>query len=142
MSIQHQAADLERDEAVITEDAPGRDLLEGLQVRLRELTAELEEDEEVPTERAQSSLLQWMSEASRSFPSSQAFPAPFVGTRGDGDLSCEWRGKDKVLLALISPEGELHLHRVQVEGGRVVDQSILRSPSATDTVQALLWFLS
>jgi hypothetical protein len=63
-----------------------------------------------------------------------------VGTSGEGDLTCEWQGDERVVLLAISPQGEAALHRIDMCDARVTNRETLLDPSPEALVAAIAWF--
>jgi hypothetical protein len=108
--------------------------------RLERLSHDVEEDEVAPTEPAQRACQEYLTAAALGMPPGQDFPFPHISTAGEGDLSCEWRLADKVVLAMISPDGVLALHVLGLSEGLVAAQQTVPNPTPKDLHSALRRF--
>src|SRR5688572_11605651 len=87
--------------------------------RMAHLSADLEEDEIAPSEAAQRACQSHLTELAARLSSGAGLSLPHISTSGQGDLSCEWRDREKVLVALFSPAGAMSLHAMELIDGRV-----------------------
>jgi hypothetical protein len=111
---------------------------EYLRKRLARLTQDIEEDEIAPSDEAKRECLDRLVSAATSFGVSSRFPFPHVGTSGEGDLTCEWQGDQRVVLFSLSPQGKTALHRIVMSDMGVTNRETLLEPSSEAVAEALL----
>jgi hypothetical protein len=114
-------------------------LTERAKRRLAHLTQDLEEEELPPTAGAQLACLDLLAAAATAIAPPHTFPFPHLNTAGEGDLSCEWRGGNRVVVAAISPEGQVSLYRYEMCNGRAMEREALPRPTAEALGRTMAW---
>jgi hypothetical protein len=109
--------------------------------RLARLCADLEEGELCPSDAAQQECLEKLVAAAALTSPVDDFPFPHLDTGGEGDLSCEWQGEQRVVWFLIAPRGDSALHRVEMQDGRVASRETTPIPTADQIRAAIEWFM-
>ena len=115
-------------------------IVERLHRRLDSLSQEVEEDETPPTEAARARCIEHFRNAAAELAPGEGFLFPAISTTGRGELSCQWRDDDRTLVATISPSGNLSLHQMRFENGRVVEQSNIAEATSKELFDALQSF--
>src|SRR5262249_3179035 len=115
-------------------------VVELLHRRLHSLSEEVEEDETPPTEAARARCVEYFRDAAARFSLGESLPFPAISTTGRGELSCQWRGDDITLVATISPTGNVSLHQMRLEQGRVVERRNIAEATSQEFFEALQSF--
>jgi hypothetical protein len=114
-------------------------LTERLRDRLARLVGDLEEGELPPTEAATGRCTEMLLEAADRMSAGRRLPFPHFSSGGQGDLSCEWRVEDRIVLLFISARGDTCLYQMTLGGAHVATRSTIESPSVEEIVAALEW---
>jgi hypothetical protein len=115
-------------------------VVERLHRRLHSLSQEVEEDETLPTEAARTRCIEYFRNVAAGLSPGESLPFPAISTTGRGELSCQWRGADSTLVATVSPTGNLSLHQMCLEQGRVVEQGKIAEATSQELLEALQSF--
>jgi len=121
---------------------PSSPLAKRLRDRLARLSGDLEEGEMPPTEAAVQKCEETLVAAADHLPTDRPFPFPHLTTAGVGDLSCEWRKDDRLVLLFISAQGEACLYRVTLAGTQVVTREPIAPASADELLIAIEWLVA
>jgi hypothetical protein len=108
--------------------------------RLEILSQDLEFGEIAPTAEAGRTCRDYLAAAASGMRLVPSFPFPHISTGGEGDLSCEWRGSERSLIALISPSGEMAIHRATIKDGRTLSSEVVPGATIEDLRAAVEWF--
>jgi hypothetical protein len=119
--------------------AMSQTIAERLKRRLARLSQDLEPDEVPPAEAAQHQCLEKLAAAADSTPPGRVFPFPHIGTAGEGDLSCEWRANERIILLLIAPSGDMAMHQMEMAAGQVSVWQTVSQPTPEDVLAAVEW---
>jgi hypothetical protein len=117
-------------------------LAERAKNRLARLAQDVDEEELPPTEDAQRACLDLLTAAASAIAPGRSFPFPHLSTAGEGDVSCEWRGENRVVVAVISPAGVASVYRFEMSNGRALEREILSEPTAEALGRTIEWLLA